>query len=74
MFYNFYNNLENENVIYEDRKYQIPFYNPFVEQKKDIDCSAALYSIKAPFELLHADVADIHFFQNWLQTRSMSYL
>ena len=31
------------------------------EDIKDIVRSSALYSIKAPFELLHADVADIHF-------------
>ena len=62
VFYDFYKNLEDENVLHDDRKHQIPFYTPFIEQKKDIDCSSALYSIKAPFELLHADVADAHFF------------
>ena len=62
VFYNFYKNPEDENVLYEDRKRQVLFYTPFIEQKRDIDCSSALYSIKAPFELLHADVADIHFF------------
>ena len=37
---------------------QIYFYTPFAEQKKDVNRSSALYSIKAPFELAHADVAD----------------
>ena len=46
----------------ENRKIKIPFYTPFVEQRKDIDQSSASYSIKAPFELVHADVADIQFF------------
>ena len=46
----------------ENPKTKIPFYTPFVEQRKDIDRSSALYSIKAPFELVHADVADIQFF------------
>ena len=55
-------NLEDETVLYEDRKHQIPFYTPFIEQKQDIDHSSALYSIKVPFKLLHADVAKIHFF------------
>ena len=31
----------------------------FIEQKKDIDRSSTLYSIKAPFELFHADIAII---------------
>ena len=58
----YFKNLENKNVLYEDRKHQIPFYIPFVEQKKHIDRSSASYSIKASFELLHADVANIHYF------------
>ena len=64
MFYNFNENLENENVLYEDRKHQIPFIPHLLNKKKNIDCSSALYSIKAPFKLLHADVADIHFLKN----------
>ena len=36
---------------------QIYFYTPFAEQKKDVNRSSALYSIKAPFELAHADVS-----------------
>ena len=40
----------------------IPFYTLFVEQRKDIDRSSALYSIKASFELMHADIADIRVF------------
>ena len=31
----------------------------FIKQKKDIDRSSTLYSIKAPFELFHADIAII---------------
>ena len=62
-FYNFYKNLEDENVLYENRKHQIPFHTPLIEQKKDFDHPSTLYSIKAPFELLHADVANINFFK-----------
>ena len=46
----------------ENPKIKIPFYTPFVKQRRDIDQSSASYSIKAPFELVHADVADIRFF------------
>ena len=35
-------------------------YTPFVEQRKNIDRST-LYSFKGPFELLHADIANIRF-------------
>ena len=35
---------------------------PFVEQKKDIDRSSALYSVNSPLQFFHADVADICFF------------
>ena len=65
IFYKFYLELENKNILYEndkDSKTRIPFYTPFVEQKKDIDHSSALYSIKMPFEPAHPDIADIHFF------------
>ena len=46
----------------EGTKMRIPFYAPFVEQRKDIDHSSALYIVKMPFELVHADIADIRFF------------
>ena len=63
-FYKYYLDLEDNNVLYESKgpKKSVPFYTPFVEQRKDIDRSSALYSIKAPFELMHADIADIRFF------------
>ena len=34
VFYNFYKNLEDENVLHDDRKHQIPFFTPFIEQKR----------------------------------------
>lgn len=67
----YYFDLENNNALYESsddnstpktKSSNIPFYTIFVEQWKDIDRLSALYSIKAPFELLHADIADIRFF------------
>ena len=39
----------------------IPAHIPFVEKKSNIDRST-LYSFGGPFELLHADIADIRFF------------
>ena len=64
VFYKYYVDLEDKNVLYEseDPKEFIPFYTLFVEQKKDIDRLSVLYSIKAPFKLMHADIADIRFF------------
>ena len=48
VFYKLFKKLEseNENVIKENL--EIPFYTPFVEQRKDIDRSPALFSINAP--------------------------
>ena len=37
-----------------------PLNTPFVEEKTNVDRST-LYSFKAPFELFHADIADIRF-------------
>ena len=64
VFYKYYLDLEDKNALYESEKpkTKIPFYTPSVEQRKDIDRSSALYSMKGPFELVHADVADIQFF------------
>ena len=45
-----------------------------LNKKKDIDRSSALCSIKTPFELLHTDVADIHFFLGLLLTQLIVYL
>ena len=59
VFLNFFKQLENVNVI-EPEEPTIPTYTPFVAQKKDIDKST-LCSINSPFDLLHADIADIRF-------------
>ena len=45
----------------ENNKIAPPAYMSFVEQRKDIDRLAALYSFKGPFELLHADISVIKF-------------
>ena len=57
--------LKNKNILYENdegTKTRIPFYTPFAEQRKDIDRSSELYSIKIPFELVHTNIANIRVF------------
>lgn len=64
LFVKFYPGLEDKNILYENdegTKTRIPFCAPFVEQRKDIDHLSALYSVKVPFELVHANIADIRF-------------
>ena len=58
VFVNLYDKIKHVNIEEEDN---IPIFMPFVESKKDIDKST-LYSINGPFQLLHADIADISFF------------
>ena len=60
VFYNLYKKLDDKNEIYEERKERIPFYTPFTPQKKDIDRST-LYSINAPLQFFHADIAYLKF-------------
>ena len=64
VFYKIYIRLEDQEIIYDDNeeKERIPFNNPFVEQKQDIDRSSTLYSLNGPMQFFHADVANIHFF------------
>ena len=57
-FLKLYNTIENVNL---DEKEEIPTFVPFIENKKDID-NSTLYSFNGPFQLLHADIADIRFF------------
>ena len=66
VFYKLYATTENQN-IFDNDKVKLPFYTPFLEKKKDLDRLPALYSI-GPFELVHADVANIHFFFQRLQS------
>ena len=59
VFYKLYNEIENRDTIFDEEDKKIPFQVPFIEQKKDIDRSSTLYSIKASFELFHADIANV---------------
>ena len=65
-FYKYDLDLEDKNVFYENKntKTRITFYDPFVKKKKYIDRSPALYRVKSSFELVYADMGDVHFFSN----------
>ena len=58
IFLELYNNIKNVKL---DEKEEIPTFVPFIENKKDID-NSTLYSFNGPFQLLHAEIADIRFF------------
>ena len=59
VFLAIYKNLDDVNIQKEE--VIIPTHVLFVEKKSDVDRST-LYSFSRPFELLHADIADIRFF------------
>ena len=66
VFYRIFNLVDQKDVIYDDNDYEnkprIPFYTPFVEQKKDINRSLSLYTVDRPLQFFHADVAYLKFF------------
>ena len=57
VFVDLYNELEDKN-FYQNNNF--PLVTPFVNKRSNIDHST-LYSIGKPFELLHADIADLRF-------------
>ena len=59
LFLKLYNQVENVNL--EEKEDIVPVFTPFVENQRNIDRSS-LYSFNGPFQLLHADIADIRFF------------
>ena len=56
VFVNIYTKLKDKNLNF----FKSPVITPFAEQKSNVDRST-LYSFQAPFELFHADIADIRF-------------
>ena len=63
VFYKIFNTIEDRNIIHEDDdESRIPFYTPFVEQKKDIDRSSALYTVNAPLQFFHGRRCFFKFF------------
>ena len=65
VLYKLYNEIENRDTIFDEEDEKIPFCVPFIEQKKDINRLSTGYSIKAPFELFHADIANIKFLSKY---------
>ena len=55
VFVNLYDQLEDKNFYQNDN---VPLVTPFVNKRSNIDHST-LYSIIKPFDLLHADIADL---------------
>ena len=59
IFVNLYGQLEDKNFYQNDN---VPLVTPFVNKRSNIDHST-LYSISKPFDLLHADIADLRCFK-----------
>ena len=72
VFYKLYARIEDQN-IFNAGKAKVQFYTPLFEQKKDIDRLSALYSIKGPFGLIQAHVANIRFFQSLQSIQAIVY-
>ena len=60
VFYNLLKNVDDKNIIYDENENRVPFYTPFIPQKKNIDRST-LYTVNGPLQLFHADVAFLKF-------------
>ena len=60
VFYNLFKNVENNNIIYEKNEKRVPFYTPYVPQRKNIDRST-LYTVNGPLQFFHADIAFLKF-------------
>ena len=61
VFYKLFKKLESkEKDVIEESK--VPFYTPFVEQRKDIDRSSTLYTANGPLQFFHVDLAYLQFF------------
>ena len=60
VFYNLFKNVENKSVIYEENENRVPFYTPYIPQRKNIDRST-LYTVNGPLQFFHADIAFLKF-------------
>ena len=60
VFYNLLKNVDDKNIIYDENENRVPFYTPFIPQKKNIDRST-LYTFNGPLQFFHADVAFLKF-------------
>ena len=59
VFVNLYGQTEDKDFFKKENE-TVPLVTPFVDKKANIDHST-LYSFYKPFEMLHADIADIRF-------------
>ena len=48
-------------MVNKAKKILTLLYTFLAEQRRNIGCSSAIYSVEGPLELLHADIADIRF-------------
>ena len=66
VFYKLFKKLQEEQKEEQkdliEKESEVPFYTPFVEQRKDIDRSSAVYTINGPLQFFHADLAYLQFF------------
>ena len=62
VFYKLFKKLESEEEDVIKKESKVPFYTPFVEQRKDIDRSSALYTVSGLLQFFHADLAYLQFF------------
>ena len=60
VFYNLFQNVENKSVIYEENENRVPFYTPYIPQRKNIDIST-LYTVNGPLQFFQADIAFLKF-------------
>ena len=60
VFYNLFKNIENKNIIYDKDETRVPFYTPFIPQKKNIDRST-LYTVNGPMQFFYADIGYLQF-------------
>ena len=74
VFVKLYQKSENIEEIYFDENIQpnLPLTTLFIQKKRDIDRST-LYSFKGPFELLHADIADLRFLAIGCRPKTLSF-
>ena len=62
VFYKLFKKLQSKEQDVIDEESKVPFYTPFVEQRKDIDRSSVLYTVNGPLQFFHADLIYIQFF------------
>ena len=52
VFYNLLKNVDDKNIIYDENENRVPFYTPFIPQKKNIDRST-LYIVNGPLKVFN---------------------